>query len=117
MRALLRSSLLFLVAGLAACAANTVGSEAEDGNTARLTVENRSSLDMDIYAIRDRRESRIGFVAGGETASFQLPPGLIAGTGSLQFEARPARRSGSRVPSDLYLIRPGEEVVWSIPPQ
>lgn len=117
MRTLFRATLPFLAAALAACATNTAGSDTDSTGSARLTVENRSSLDMDIYAIQDRRETRLGFLAAGETASFPLPPGVISGGGSVQFEARPARRSGSTVPSDLYLVRAGDEITWSVPPQ
>lgn len=117
MRTLFRATLPYLAAALAACATTTAGSDTDPTGAARLTVENRSSLDMDLYAVQDRRETRLGFLAAGETAAFPLPPGLISGGGSLQFEARPARRSGSTVPSELYLVRAGDDIAWSIPPQ
>ena len=73
---------------------------------------------MDIYLVRSNSQSvRLGFVAGGETTTFALPPTLTAGATSITFEARPVRRSGRPVTSELFSIRTGEEITWSIPPR
>jgi hypothetical protein len=73
---------------------------------------------MDIYVVRsDRQRVRVGFVPGGDTAVFALPPSITAGATSVTFEARPVRRSGDSVVSEPFGLSPGEEVFWSVPPQ
>jgi hypothetical protein len=85
---------------------------------ARARIENRASVDMDVYLIRsDGQRTRLGFVAGGETTTFALPAALTAGTLSIRFEARPVRHSGQVVTSEPFALRRGEELTWSIPPQ
>ena len=84
----------------------------------RARIENRASLDMDIYIITgDGRSQRIGFLAGGETATFALPPTVTAGATSIIFEARPVRRSGQPVTSEPFGVHGDEEITWSISPQ
>ncbi len=90
----------------------------EAGEQARVRIENRASLDMDVYVIRnDSQRMRLGFVAGGETATFALPATLTAGAMSIHFEAQPVRRSGQQVTSEPFGVSRGEEITWSIPPQ
>jgi hypothetical protein len=90
----------------------------EPSDVARVRIENRASLDMDIYVIRgDNQRVRLGFVPGGETAVFALPATITAGTTSVTFEARPVRRSGQSVVSEPFGVSAGEEIVWSVPPQ
>ncbi len=84
---------------------------------ARVTIENRASADMDIYVRRSGSQRiRLGFVGGGETATFALPPTVTAGS-TISFEARPIRRSGAPVESEIFGVRRGEVITWSIPPQ
>jgi hypothetical protein len=88
----------------------------DSGDQPRARIENRASVDMDIYAIRgDGERIRLGFVPGGETTVFALPPTVTAGANSIRFEARPVRRSGQPVMSEPFGI--GEEIAWSISPQ
>ncbi len=90
----------------------------EPGDQARVRIENRASLDMDIYLVRsDGQRIRLGFVPGGETAVFALPSTLTAGASSIGFEARPVRRSGQPVTSEPFGVQEGEEITWSVPPQ
>ena len=85
---------------------------------ARVRIENRASVDMDVYLIRnDEQRMRLGFVVGGETATFALPATLTAGAMSVRFEARPVRRSGQTVTSEPFAVGRGEEITWSISPQ
>src|SRR5215211_3507858 len=118
MRGLLIVPLLILLN--VACSGNTSPNTTPDPDTdqARVRVENRSSLDMDIYLVRtDGQSIRLGFVGGAETGTFALPATLTAGTTSIIFEARPVRRSGRAVKSEPFGLRRGEEIQWSIPPQ
>ena len=122
MRSLLRTCLPLALAATAACAGKTAdtgtGTGGEDDAQARLVVENRSSLDMDISARRHGAPSTpVGFAPANETTTFRLARGLLAGSGTIHFEALPVRRQGVAVVSDPFNIGPGEEITWSIPPQ
>ncbi len=90
----------------------------EPDSQSRVRIENRASLDMDIYVVRsDGQRVRLGFVPGGETGVFALPAAVTSGAHSIQFEARPVRRSGQSVVSEPFGVRLGEEITWSVPPQ
>ena len=102
------------------CSGGTTPDTAPDpnsGDQVSARIENRASVDMDIFLVRpDQQTFRLGYVAGGETANFALPATLTAGATSISFEARPVRRSGQTVTSEPYGIHMGE-IVWSISPQ
>lgn len=118
MPTLFRSVLLLL--SLACSSTSTSGpvSHPEPSDVPRVRIDNRASLDMDIYVIRsDGQRVRLGFVGGGDTAVFALPPAITAGTVSITFEARPVRRSGQAVVSEPFGVHQGEEITWSVPPQ
>jgi hypothetical protein len=107
---------LTLVVG-PACAANQAG-ESDPSLQGRLEVENRSSYDMDLYVASDRGGSvRLGLAPASETTTFRLTPGMLAGAGTIRFRARPVRGGSEPVLSEPYKVRPGEQIVWSIPPQ
>jgi hypothetical protein len=90
----------------------------ESGDQPRVRIDNRASLDMDIYALRnDGERVRLGFVSGGETAVFALPATVTSGTTTIRFEARPVRRGGESVISEIFGVHIGEEITWSISPQ
>lgn len=116
----LRASALFLALLTASCSSGRSSDSTpvpESGDQLRARIENRASVDMDIYAVRsDGDRVRLGFVPGGETAVFALPPTVTAGA-SIRFEARPVRRSGETVISELFGVHTGEEIAWSISPQ
>lgn len=120
MPAFLRASALLLVLLTASCSSGRSPDTAPDpdsGDQLRARIENRASVDMDIYVVRsDGDRIRLGFVPGGETAMFALPPTVTAGA-SISFEARPVRRSGETVISELFGVHTGEEIAWSISPQ
>jgi hypothetical protein len=90
----------------------------EPAHQTRARIENRASLDMDISVRRnDGRTSRLGFLPGGETTVFALPPSLTAGASWVRFEAKPVRSSGQPVVSEPFPVTMGEEITWSVPPQ
>jgi hypothetical protein len=90
----------------------------ESGDQPRVRIDNRASLDMDIYAVRnDGERVRLGFVPGGETAVFALPATVTSGSTTIRFEGRPVRRGGEPVISEIFAANAGEEIAWSIPPQ
>ena len=93
------------------------GPDPDTSDQARVSIENRATADMDIYVRRSGSQSiRLGFVGGGETATFALPATVTAGS-TISFEARPIRRSGAAVESEIFGVRLGEVITWSIPPQ
>jgi len=115
MRSRLTLSLLLLLLGSGACAGNQPST---DNQPARARIENDTSLDLDIYIHRQSGSaSRLGFVPAGQTVEFDLATPLTAGAVSVRFEARPVRRSGRSVFSELFGTQPGELVEWSIPAQ
>jgi hypothetical protein len=116
MKSLLRSSAALILL-IAACVGGHTGSPDPREQT-RARIENRASLDMDIYVRRnDGRVSRLGLAPGGETTSFALPATLTAGAAWVRFEARPVRQSGEAVVSEPFPVEMGEEISWSVPPQ
>ncbi|MBA2459833.1 MAG: hypothetical protein H0V43_12880 [Gemmatimonadales bacterium] len=117
MRALTRTILPLLLAATTACAANSAGSGNSQGGT-RLIAENRSSLDLDIYARGQSGQAvRVGFAPAGETTTFELVPGMLIGASAITFEGRPAGERGQAVLSEPYNVTSGDTITWSIPPQ
>jgi hypothetical protein len=112
----------------AACAGNTSSSgtapdttgatgTTDTGAGGTLRIENRSNRDMDILIRGQSRGSvRVGFVPGGETATFKLSPAMLSGVSSFRIEARPISGGGSSTVSEPFPVRKGEETFWSIPP-
>jgi hypothetical protein len=115
-RPLIRFAAAVALLAAPACAANQ-SSDSDPSLQGRLEVENRSSSDMDLYVASDRGGSvRLGLAPASETTAFKLTTGMLAGAGTIRFQARPLR-GGQPVVSDPYKVRPGEQIVWSIPPQ
>lgn len=126
MATLARLCFAILLALLPACASTTSDpaeqpAPAPEGQNARLDVSNRSSFDMDVFAIRSGQRIRLGTAPGGETSRFTLSPGVIVGGGSVYFEAVPARRvgvdSGGIVRTDNTQVRAGDVISLDVPPQ
>ena len=126
MATLARLSLAILLFLAPACSSTTADPPAQpvpapEGQNARLDVSNRSSFDMDVFAIRSGQRIRLGTAPGGETSRFTLSPGVIVGGGSVYFEAVPSRRvgvdSGGIVRTDNAQIRAGDVISLDVPPQ
>jgi hypothetical protein len=116
MSRLLRYPTLLILTCLVAC--RTSPGSTDPSNQTRARIENRSSLDVDIYVRRnDGRTTRLGFASANETTTFALPPTITAGAAWIRFEARPVRGSGEPVLSEPFQVRIGEEISWSVPPQ
>ncbi len=126
MATLARLSFAVLLVLLPACSSSTADpapqpAAAPEGQNARLDVSNRSSFDMDVFAIRSGQRIRLGTAPGGETSRFTLSPGVIVGGGTLYFEAVPSRRvgadSGGIVRTDNAQVRAGDVISLDVPPQ
>jgi hypothetical protein len=121
MPAVFRSPTLRMLLLSLACGRGGAPNPAPDpdsGDQPRVRIDNRASLDMDVYAVRnDGERVRLGFVSGGEKAVFRFPATVTSGTTTIRFEARPVRRGGEPVISEIFAANTGEEIAWSIPPQ
>ena len=118
MRSLLHPSAICLLLATAACAGGSPGDDPAPDSSAKVRIENRSRLDMDIYLRpTPHRATRIGFVPAADTAEFALPRALTAGSAAFRIEARPVRGTGRPELSEPFAAGAGEEIYWSIPPQ
>jgi hypothetical protein len=116
MRALLRFPLLFLLL-TGACHSGKTGDVAPSDQT-RAKIDNRASLDMDIAVTRnDGRSIPLGRVPAGEMATFSLPPSITAGAAWVRFQAKPVRGSGETTVSEIFPVKSGDEISWSVSPQ
>ena len=117
MTSLLRPGAAGLLLATVTCGGGTGGGPTPD-SSAKVTIENRATSDMDIY-VRPTLSSatRLGFVPASDTVEFMLSRALTAGSSSFYLEARPVRAAGSPVLSEPFTARAGEEIFWSIPPQ
>jgi hypothetical protein len=105
--------LLLLLGAIAACASNP---SPGPSSGAVVIVDNRSSLDADIYLHAGGQATRLGFAPAGERTRLTLGTAQLSGAGLVRLEARPAR-GGQRTYSDLLSIRPGDELTWVVPAQ
>jgi hypothetical protein len=105
--------LLFCVA---ACAALSRGSNASDqSQPAVLEVDNRSFLDMDVFAARSAQRVRLGTANGNSKTYFNIPTFLVSGVTSLRFIADPIGGNRASVSQEIT-VSPGDTVVLVIPP-
>jgi hypothetical protein len=73
---------------------------------------------MDVSVVRnDGRRSPLGLVPAGQTLTFSLPAGVTAGASWIRFQAKPVRGSGETQVSEIFQIKSGEEISWSVSPQ
>lgn len=90
---------------------------AASGDRPKARIENNSSLDMDIYVVRQSGPTRIGFVPANQSATFDLSSAIVAGSPAVRFEARPVRGSGRPVGSEIFPVNDGNDITWTIPAQ
>ncbi len=113
------SAILLLSASLAlgACAgpSRQTGSAAPHPGTI-LEVINRSSSDMDMFAVRTGTQARLGLAPSNKTTWFNILPGQLAGGGTVVFQARPLLGLARAISSDPVLLSPGDTVTLNIPP-
>ena len=78
-----------------------------------LTVVNRHSLDISVYVTYDGQRSHVGVVPATSTATYVLPPHLIAPGRTVRLQAN-AIGSTRRVTTDALLVRAGQHVEWNL---
>ena len=116
MRALPRLAPLFVILAAACHSGNS--SDVSPSDQTRAKIENRSSLNMDLSVTRnDGRNSPLGLVPAGQTSTFALPTGITAGASWVRFQAKPVRGSGQTQVSEIFPVKSGDEISWSISPQ
>jgi len=116
-----RTALLLLpLVGSLACASNPsragAGTQNADSQSATVTIDNQAAYDMDIYVHQRDNVVRLGFAPAKQETRIRIPPSFIAGSGIIQFEARP-KPSGNPEVSDPFTVHPGDTLTWAISPQ
>ncbi|MGD2071021.1 MAG: hypothetical protein PVI57_20300 [Gemmatimonadota bacterium] len=117
MRTVMSTFAIVPVLVLAACAGRQAeyGPSDPDARTI-LEVDNQSSLDMNIYVIREAGDrTRLGTATAHVRSRFTIPSRLMFGITSLRFQADPV--GSRRAPiSQSINVTAGETVVLTIPP-
>jgi len=78
-----------------------------------VSVTNRSTTAMEVYAGTAERDLPLGTVPGRSTRSFSLPSDLGRPASPLHFEAH-GPNSPVAVRSDTFRVAPGELVLWTL---
>jgi len=113
MRISRRYFLVSAVALLSACMASQGPQQAQVATA--ISVDNQSSSDMTIYALRSGQRVRLGLATGLKVSTFTIPSTLIFGATPLKFLADPI--GANRLPvSDEITVSPGDVVTLTIPP-
>ena len=80
-----------------------------------LTVDNRSWLDVVLYAVSDGTRQRIGMVGAATSRAFELPERLLRTGSELHFVADPLGETPYE--SERVLVQPGQRVLWTLESQ
>lgn len=115
MKAVRPTVLLLTLAGFAACATARTPANARDDAPTTVRVENRATLDVTVYVLRQSQRIRLGQVTANSTGTLPIPDYLIFGATSLRFLADPIGARASPVSQEITVL-PGDEVVLMIPP-
>ena len=103
---------------LAACAKPSGNSPtpATTNQGTTLEVVNRSSSDMDIFAVRSGARVRLGLAPSNVTTRFNIQRGQLPGGGTVTFQARPLLGLARAISSDPTILSPGDTITLEIPP-
>lgn len=97
---------------VAACAARGTREPVEP---TLVEVDNRGTLDANIYVVRSSQPIRIGTAYALRTTTLRIPRDLIFGVTTLQFMADPI--GAGRLPiTENIIVREGDVVRMTIPP-
>lgn len=116
MRTFLRTILIAATSlTLAVCGRAPATETPEPGGETILVVDNRSTFQVTIYALRDSQRQRLGTAGALGTTRLTIPDNLVFGVTSLRFEVDPL--GSRRTPiSEQIIVSAGEEVTLIIPP-
>jgi len=81
-----------------------------------LEVVNRSSSDMDIFAVRSGARVRLGLAPSNVTTRFNIQRGQLPGGGTVTFQARPLLGLARAISSEPTILSPGDTITLEIPP-
>ena len=113
----LQFALAALLVTASACAhrSTTPDPEQPRPHAARVSVNvtNNSQSAMEIFVLGNGTSHHMGTVAPGVPRTFELPPGMVAADGHVQFVAQPSG-AGPRVQPDEVMVRPGDVVDFEI---
>ena len=110
----MRLVVLMLTSAIPSCArGRSVAPEQAPQTEWSLTVINRHSLDISVYVTYDGQRSHVGVVPAASTATYVLPPHMIASGRTVRLQAN-AIGSTRRVTTDALLVRAGQHVEWSV---
>lgn len=101
-----------MVTALGACASTHNLREQQPATI--LEVDNRATLDMNIYVLRGSERIRIGTAMALRTSQLTIPPDLIFGATPLRFLADPI--GANRLPvTEEITVSAGDTVMMQIP--
>ncbi|NIR47325.1 hypothetical protein GWO43_02470 [candidate division KSB1 bacterium] len=101
--------ILLLLAIIWSCSSATRQAQDESEPKTTIRVDNRNTLDMTIYALRNSHRVRLGIVSSLSTKVLTIPDHLVRGTLSLRFLADPVGSARTPISEQLTVI-PGDQV-------
>lgn len=100
----------------AACASLGKQGPIAKGPDTTVVVDNRASLDMNIYIVRDGGQRiRLGTANALSTTKLTIPKGIILGPTEVRFLADPIGSSHTPI-SEVITVNEGDEVGLTLPP-
>ncbi len=98
----------------AACASMGKPTSSDNRPQTTVTVDNRASLQMDIFIIRGGQRIRLGTADALATTKLTIPRGIVYESTDVRFLADPI--GGVRAPiSETITVHEGDEVVLTLP--
>jgi hypothetical protein len=114
MRAVHRSTLLILLATVAACAGNKSGEPRIQPRETYLEVENQAWMDMNIYALEGASRVRLGVAGSSRVTTLRIPNAMVGFGRMLRFQADPI--GSTRVSNSFEVnVTPGQTIHLTIP--
>jgi hypothetical protein len=117
MQGSLQFALAVLLVTASACTHRNTAPDPEqlEPHAARVSVNvtNNSQSAMEIFVVGNGTSYHMGTVAPGVPRSFEVPPGMVAAGGHVQFLAQ-ASGAGPRVQPDEVVVTPGDVVDFEI---
>lgn len=106
---------IVLLGGIAAaCASTQSGDPSAIDERTTVTVDNRSLVDMTIYATRGQR-IRLGVANANSRTVLVIPPVLLGGAGLIRFVADPIGSNRTSVSEEISVSK-GDDIGLLIPP-
>ena len=115
MRTLVRTTLIAALSlTLAVCGRTPATENAEPGGETTLVVDNQSTLQVTVYALRDSQRQRLGTAGALATTRLRIPDNLVFGVTSLRFLVDPVGSRRTPISEEIMVVA-GDEVTLVIP--